>query len=295
MLGTGTQLDPYQITTVAEFRSMNDSTAYFKLMNDLDVNDSEWASGWTQATISCAQVNFDGFELRNINYSGTGSALYFGADAHVYQPKISNAVLIGNTASLYNSNDKVVKLTDGTVNVAFSGDISGTKGILSGIAPLRLTNMACNIQVTSDQFGRGLGGTGSSTNPPTNIINTHINLDWHVTSETSGSIAGSWNNKGVCQNVRISGKFSADENATQSTFGLLNFGMSYTQAQCYCSAEFENISSVSFNNGYAPTGTCFYDSEKAGIVLTTQENVYALTTAQCKDKDYLNSIGFVVV
>ena len=68
MLGTGTQLDPYQITTVAEFRSMNDSTAYFKLMNDLDVNDSE-GDGWTRY-IRFKEFDGDGHEIRNINYNG---------------------------------------------------------------------------------------------------------------------------------------------------------------------------------------------------------------------------------
>ena len=41
---------------------------------------------------------------------------------------------------------------------------------------------------------------------------------------------------------------------------------------------------------------CFYDADLLeNTEFEAQDNVYALTTAQCKDRDYLNSIGFVVV
>lgn len=43
MLGTGTVNDPYQITTRADLEAINnDLTACYKLMNDIDLSDSEW-------------------------------------------------------------------------------------------------------------------------------------------------------------------------------------------------------------------------------------------------------------
>jgi len=92
MLGTGTQLDPYQITTVAEFRSMNDSTAYYKLMNDLDVNDSEWASGWGSVTLRFKEFDGDGHEIRNINDSTANKTITFASSGVFKNVKILNII-----------------------------------------------------------------------------------------------------------------------------------------------------------------------------------------------------------
>jgi hypothetical protein len=296
MLGTGTQLDPYQITTVAEFRSMNDSTAYYKLMNDLDVNDSEWASNWTQATIACKQIDFNGYELRNINGA---NAFYTSADIEFYNPKLINIVLTGADCCFCSTpSGIVVAFTGGGENnvgqlsMQFMGDRINNGLLATGV--LQLTNIAGTINATSNSFDKGLGRTISTTYAATSSLNVHLNINWHVTNSTSGYIL--YGRGSNCKSIKtmIIGKFSAGSGATQGDFKLFDFRDSSATSQCYCAVEFDNISNVKFADS-SPDTTCFYDAELAGITMTAQTNVHALTTEQCKDKDYLNSIGFVVV
>lgn len=295
--GDGTQENPYQITTVAEFRSMNDSTAYYKLMNDLDVNDSEWASNWTQATIACKQIDFNGFELRNINGA---NAFYTSTDIEFYNPKLINIVLTGTDCCFCatSSASRVVAFTGGGENnsgqlsMQFMGDRINNGLLATGV--LQLTNIAGTINATSNSFDKGLGRTIAASYAATSSLNVHLNINWHVTGSTSGHILYGWGSNNKSIKTMITGKLSASPGATQGDFKLFDFGNGGTTSQCYCAVEFDNISNVKF--AYSnPLTTCFYDAELAGITMTAQTNVHALTTEQCKDKDYLNSIGFVVV
>lgn len=302
MLGTGTQLDPYQITTVAGFRSMNDSTAYFKLMNDLDVNDSEWVSEWTEATILCKRIDFNGFELRNINCNNN-SAFYTTSNIEFYNPKLKNIIIVGedccfcrlSSASYSAVFTGIDKNNNGQISMHFSGG-RGSNGLLSSQG-LKLSNIAGTIDAITDKFGNGLGETGATTYAgKTTSSNVHLKLNWHVTASTSGEILGGWGAGNSCSRTMITGKLSASSGATQSRLNLFDFGNGGAVSQCYCAAEFDNISNVTFGNStFTPPTACFYDKDLLGTTMTAQTNVHALTTEQCKDKDYLNSIGFLVV
>ena len=56
---------------------------------------------------------------------------------------------------------------------------------------------------------------------------------------------------------------------------------------------------IDINIGVTCTGTCFYDKELSGTLIYNESslsktNLYGLTTAQCKDPEYLESIGFFI-
>ena len=65
--GTGTELDPYLITSLAELRTeVTNAAAYYKVTQDLDVYDTEYETEWKQCTIACLQLDFDNKKIRNI-------------------------------------------------------------------------------------------------------------------------------------------------------------------------------------------------------------------------------------
>ena len=65
--GTGTELDPYLVTNLAELRTeITDADAYYKVTQDLDVIGTEWETEWTECTIACLQLDFNNKKLRNI-------------------------------------------------------------------------------------------------------------------------------------------------------------------------------------------------------------------------------------
>ena len=67
--GTGTQADPYVVTTWAELASKTSETGvYIKLGNDIDMND-EYPEGLTSGlTVKCAQIDGDGKAIKNLYF-----------------------------------------------------------------------------------------------------------------------------------------------------------------------------------------------------------------------------------
>lgn len=65
MTGTGTQLDPYIITTIEELKEQaNISGVYLKLANDLNFNNEPFVLG-NGITVNCREIDGDGYALLN--------------------------------------------------------------------------------------------------------------------------------------------------------------------------------------------------------------------------------------
>lgn len=277
MLGTGTQLDPYQITTVAEFRSMNDSTAYFKLMNDLDVNDSPWATGWTSVTLRFKEFDGDGYEIRNINDLTANNTITFASSGVFKNVKILNIIKDRGTI-FYLNNSLNLDFTDTTISANFVESVSSYIFYCGsgGIGILNVKNSA--ITVSGKLTSVSSGYTGETT-----ILNCMINFDNAI---ISGNIIYTGDSNYI-NRVSLTGK------ANITTSGRYLLGRA--PKSCYCAVDFTDSTYKPKFANTDPTSPCFYDKDLMGETLTAQTNVHALTTAQCKDKDYLNSIGFVVV
>lgn len=291
MLGTGTQADPYQITTVAEFRSMNDSTAYFKLMNDLDVNDSEWASGWTEATVEFLEFDGNGHEIRNINCPSMNSngILYSSSAARtatIKNTNFLNIVMVGRNGTFYNSGVSSTSFYVHFLNCKFSffcNIPTNSKAYsLFGHERANVKLSECAVTITGTI---GMIITSYASSAVVVLQNCAFYMDCDITYASALFGSFSYDNKRAV-NVYVTGKLRF---ATSTPY---MFSQAYTQ--CYVACEITSTSTVKFTSGTSAT-TCFYDKELAGITMEAQTNVHALTTAQCKDKDYLNSIGFLVV
>ena len=278
--GDGTQENPYQITTVAEFRSMNDSNAYFKLMNDLDVNDSEWANGWTSVTLAFKEFDGDGHEIRNINYNGTTQAITISsANSTIKKLAFLNFISIGSLRC-FNAPASGVTTFD---MCNFSFDVNtdsffGLGGTSSGVVFNRCSFTLSGVANDFDSIHRA---TSAMTNCHIYLVNFKLPdtlTGFHATSFIKLSST----------RVSILGSAIKTGDGTMQLFGDCT--------QCFVALDMAD-------SAYRPTAfsaqslstPCFYDKDLMGETLTAQTNVHALTTAQCKDKDYLNSIGFVVV
>ena len=275
--GEGTQENPYQITTVAEFRSMNDSEAYFKLMNDLDVNDSEWATGWTSVTLRFKEFDGDGYEIRNINDLTSNNTITFASSGVFKNVKILN--IIKDRGTIFYSGHFVFDFVDTTISANFVESVSSYifySNSDTSAYTFNVRNSAITISGKLTSVSSGYDGNATMTNCMVNFDNAII----------SGNIIYTgWNN--YINRVSLTGK------ANITTSGRYLFG--YAPKGCYCAVDFtESTYKPKFANT-DPANACFYDVDLMGETLTAQTNVHALTTEQCKDKDYLNSIGFVVV
>lgn len=285
MLGTGTQLDPYQITTVEEFRSMNDETAYFKLMNDLDVNDSEWASGWGSVTLAYADFDGDGHEIRNF-YCTTASFLTItSGSGEFHNCKLLNIFCTfsgSNTYFIYSSNHPIFTECEITVTSTSATSWSSTnfRNISFSRCAITLQGV-CGVPFYSCFLDKCMVNFVDCL-----IINSGSTVLFYRSNEEK-----------VTQSCFL-GKIKLGANLTSG--GLIECHGSYRAQSVYVALEIDKngftiSTTAKLMSISIPTNTCFYDVELMGHTFAIQTNVHALTTAQCKDKDYLNSIGFLVV
>ena len=278
MLGTGTQLDPYQITTVAEFRSMNDSTAYFKLMNDLDVNDSEWASGWGSVTLRFKEFDGDGHEIRNINDSTANNTITFASSGVFKNVKILN--IIKDRGTIFRLNNSLnLDFTDTIISANFVESVSSYIFYSDSDHSAYMFNVRNSAITVSGELTSVLGGTAGNAT----FLNCMINFD-------NAIISGNIIYVGISNYIN---RVSLTGKANITTSGRYLLGKA--PKGCYCAVDFTDSTYKPKFSNTDPASACFYDKDLMGETLTAQTNVHALTTAQCKDKDYLNSIGFVVV
>lgn len=283
MLGTGTQADPYQVTTIAEFRSMNSISAHYKLMNDLDVNGSEWESGWGNVTLSYADFNGNGHQIRNFICSGR--FLTINDNAGIFHDcDILNVVIQSANCIVTNSSN-----SNGFPFAKFTNCKFGVVGDNYAVQFKNTTFDRCSITMR--------GGFGTPFYECV-LEKTAVNFEdclWFGSSALLHCRAG----YGVVKNSYFTGKISLGTNVGDIS---LICGTSSGNTQCrnvYVAIELNKNGYVMSASAklfwYPPSSLCFYDHDLLGTTLISQGNVCALTTAQCKDKDYLNSIGFVVV
>ena len=92
----------------------------------------------------------------------------------------------------------------------------------------------------------------------------------------------------------LSGSLHCDASGTDHVFNMADWNSVF--ANCYQALSMNSISKVYWSNKF--NSTCFYDNDlMAGAVYDSREEIssifYGLTTAQCKDPEYLTSIGFI--
>ncbi|MFT3951605.1 MAG: hypothetical protein QM689_06615 [Oscillospiraceae bacterium] len=303
MLGTGTQADPYQVTTIAEFRAINSSASYYKLMNDIDA--AAYNNGsWTPATLAAKEIDGDGFALMNIyfNYVSTmtnSACIYITSAMTVKNLSIRNLLCVpfasGSSPLLFASTNTLAVTA---VNCDFQIRISDPNNYTKAI--FRPENVALDTCTISLE-------THSAKPIPIDFltaVNTNFYLDVSGLTYNTGFLL--MNTVTTTQAAHymnacsIRGKITAAANAVPNgsiaaLYLASNIGLSYF------AVEVANIPAISFtgtNVANTATAVVFYDRELAPATTfsaTPSTNCFGLTTAQCKSKTYLNGIGFPVV
>ncbi len=184
--GSGTEADPYQIKTVKHLQNVSIASAetaglYFKLMNDIDLENMEWTP---------------------INNTGTVRDLNFDGDNH----KISNLKVSHNsTNAYYNSlfgylTGSVKDLTIENADV-YSGNSASATGVLSGwfqkgsITNVDVTGTNAVHIVNNNSASSGCGGLVGAINHVTvkdcDISGVTITIDGSVIPQNVGGLTGS--------------------------------------------------------------------------------------------------------
>ena len=100
--GTGTELDPFLITNLAELRTeITNADAYYKVTQDLDTIGTEWEKEWEQCTIACKQLDFNYKKLSNLLCKQGHHVFVFAETVAAIVIKNAKFYNIENSAALF--------------------------------------------------------------------------------------------------------------------------------------------------------------------------------------------------
>lgn len=285
MTGTGTQIDPYLVEDVYDFLAIDSAyhNPYYKLVNDIDFNDHETYKYGISTTLFSGEtyVDGDGHEVRNMIFSGTSSKITAKEFKNI---SFSNIIL--NTIQ----KGAVGQIKASTFNSCRFGYYSSN------------SNLACIFSIGFGTFNDCTFNIAGSTyihtmmNCTFNRCHIHFNNFIH-TSNASFIISCDENvssSKVVFNNTYITGEIDV-KNGPYTNYifygetSKVTLNNSYFA--CKTTTNYDHIYIMS--NTANMTSTCFADKTLISKVKT--DNTYnwkLLTTEQCKNNTYLQSIGF---
>lgn len=285
MTGTGTADDPYVVDNIADFRSACLKVdAYIELSSDIDCNDDETMSdNFNGLSVYCYKIDGKGYSIRNIytTPNSTSSAFIFMVNrlaGGICNLNFENVFFNSTSCSFINSlNNSSVKF----YNCNFSGIINTSNLYAFCNYYIKAEKCTFNFNVISS---RSLGVIFSYLKAESCEFRLKMySIKRCVT--TAGTIASQADNSYVVG----SWEFQEEDTSTSKTSLFSHSNLSYVAM---------SIKNAGTNILFSASSdlTCFYDNDLLdNSEILEQDNVYALTTEQCKNRDYLNSIGFTVV
>ena len=274
MTGTGTQNDPYIIENYSDLLNITEgSTKYYKLGVDIDVSQYRSPND-APINLKAAEFDGDGHTISNFfrreNSSDNVNSMFsqnISTPTVVKNLNITGAYLAGGKTSLVYPlyNNSTIRNCRISAKIVDTGSAFSFMQFKSFQDCEILLEGQCNILKPL-----------SSTNIEGCLIKYDMicnQLNATTTFGTSNLLCGI---RGRIKNLGTSGEIRLTSTSTNSYYAIdIN-----TATAVYIS----NVSGVNF-----------YDSEvMAGVadVMPVKTGLYALTTEQCKNAEYLQEIGF---
>lgn len=289
MTGTGTENDPYVVDNIADFRNAclrND--AYIELSSDIDCNDNETMSdNFNTLSIYCHKIDGKGYSIRNIytainNNKSVFSFMSGRLAGGIYNLNFENVFFNSTSCSFINSTSISASSSTKLYNCNFSGIINTSNSYAFCDYYIKTEKCTFNFRVTSP---RSSGVIFSYLRAESCEFRLKIYSIKRCTINT-GMIAVQ------ADNSYVVGSWEFQEEDTSTSQSLL---FTYSN-HSYVAMSMKNAGTNIFFSTSSDPLTCFYDNDLLeNSEISEQNNIYALTTEQCKNRDYLNSIGFTVV
>lgn len=303
MKGTGTHTDPFIIMTIDDLYSMEElggPEVCCRLGADIELNGTPYAENFVPIPVNWSSFDGNGHKIRNIYVSDLQKVV--NAFRVMISGKISisglmleNAVLCGSEVNLFRADTGINATVDiydcaMILKISHHGDscASGSCCMLHGK----------NLTVSSDLSVIAVSAVINRGYPLIyggNVRRTQIVLDLLIHDEGNAQLPEtSFFRHANASDSWITGSIHCDSEASDHIF---NMSDSYSVfSNFYQAVAMKNIDCVYCSGDYV--SACFYDNDlMAGAERRTlgygENLLYGLTTDQCKDPEYLTSIGFV--
>ena len=303
MTGTGTQADPYIITSVADLYSMETlggAAVYFELGADIDFNGTPYAENFSPIPLKCLSFDGKGHSITNIfvSDSSSNSNLFTVPfqDSQTITFKdltLSNISLTGRNITFFSYSGS------GSCTINLYGCTFSTVIDLRNVCCVMKSNLGLNAELCTFSFS----GMICSSMPffiSDTLRRCHIHLELlqlsgpdHESSHTEHCFF-----TGGCSvsDSYITGSFTASASFNPNGASCMS-GWECSFSNFYSALAFSGIPYCIWDGTY--NYACFYDRELSGIAYSRHYDeeyqvFLPLTTAQCKNAAYLQSIGFVV-
>lgn len=285
MTGTGTQIDPYLVEDVYDFLAIDSKyhNPYYKLVNDIDFNDHETYKYGISTTLFSGETYVDGngHEIRNMILTGTDSKIIAKEIRNVsFSNIILNTIQKGAVgqikASIFNNCQFGYYSSNSNLACIFSigfGTFNDCTFNIAGSTYIH-TMMNCTFNRCHIHFNNFIHTSNASS---------IINCDENVSSS-----------KVVFNNTYITGEI--DVKRGQYTIYIFygdtsKVTLNNSYVACKITTNYDHIYIMS--NTASMTSTCFADKTLISKVKTDYTyGWHLLTTEQCKNNAYLQSIGF---
>ena len=320
--GTGTELDPYLITNLAELRTeVTDANAYYKVTQNLDVIGTQYEAEWLECTLACLQLDFDNKKIRNITTALNNNIFKYNcASSTIINAKFENITCNKHMFGHVTSYTAMTNLS--ILNSSFSVKWGGST-IGYGLFGIRSTT------VDSCEFNLKISGTVNAifwTNKTYNRVHVNLSGNFTLLSTQLATLIG-WHenfthffrlpNHGtkiyLTGNVEIKVPentpflfFANEINTAYEDYGNIAY---YTQCYVGIKCNFALTSgtvwgSQSFarfpSSAYWPPANFVIadwltvDGQSVSWVSSQRVQTYVVTESQAKSVDYLQNLGFNV-
>lgn len=260
MTGTGTQADPYIVTTWAEFvTATQTSGAYIKQGADIDMNVQQPQGISQVVNMRCAEFDGNGHEIKNAYFIENGQLFLTVGFGNLKRLKLINFYSASTSNAVINELFGVIS------DLEISGFIlNETQTAVSGDRKA-INGLSANIECHGVAFG------GSSDTNALEISNGNINIDG------GGSV-----NCVYINNCHITGKI----NNIHMTF---KYDGRIAPNVCIIDADISGRVDT-----YAAGIQIYINSDRISPEAYIQENFNQATTEQLHDAAYLRAQGFPI-
>lgn len=330
--GTGTELDPYLITNLAELRTeVTNAAAYYKVTQHLDVRGTQYEAEWGECTLAFLQLDFNNKKLRNLKCKALQHMFLFNcATMTIKNAKFENIenkwALFGHTSGNYTF---ILNLTilDSEFSVKWNAvntaPVATKPYALLGTPNTNVDRCVFNLLI--------LGTTNCIINSELNVNRCHFILNgdfvmstttYFADTSTSTSAFAFFKLKNICNSLYVTGKLTVTQNFSEPRdfYVFLNthnttlsrYGNKAHFAECYFAVtltinaisdtdnKFDMWRYQSTTQTSAPPcswmaiGDMVVNNGKLTSLANDYAKVYIITAEQSKNLDFLQSICFPV-